>query len=129
MAQSLGVTVVALSQLSRSDDDHTPRNSDLRESGQLEQDADIILMLKLEKQSDPKGARKAFVTKNKEGELFMMFLDFDGKHQLFSKAQRSSETLDKYVNDGKKIKRLNRQAAQAVGEQMTILPDDFKVPF
>lgn len=129
MAQSLGVTVVALSQLSRSDDDHTPRNSDLRESGQLEQDADIILMLKLEKQSDHMGARKAFVTKNKEGELFMMFLDFDGKHQLFSKAQRSSETLDKYVNDGKKIKRLNRQAAQAVGEQMKILPDDYPVPF
>ena len=42
MAQSLGVTVVALSQLSRSNDDGNPKNSDLRESGQLEQDADII---------------------------------------------------------------------------------------
>ncbi|MBR2311113.1 MAG: AAA family ATPase [Oscillospiraceae bacterium] len=128
MAQSLGVTVVALSQLSRSDDDHTPRNSDLRESGQLEQDADVILMLKLEKQSEPSGPRKAFVTKNKEGELFMMHLDFDGRHQTFSKAQRVGDTVSKYVNDGKKARRKNQQAAQQPG-QMTMLPGDFPVPF
>lgn len=129
MAQSLGVTVVALSQLSRSDDDHTPRNSDLRESGQLEQDADVIIMLKLEKQSDPGGNRKVFVTKNKEGELFMSMMAFDGKHQTFSKAQRTAETISKYVNDGKKTRRLNKQAATESQEQMTILPDDYKVPF
>ena len=128
MAQSLGVTVVALSQLSRSDDDHTPKNSDLRESGQLEQDADIILMLKLEKQSDPMGPRKAFVTKNKEGELFMMYLAFDGAHQTFSKAQRTGDTLNKLVADGKRIRRKNQQEAQAMG-QLTLLPDDTKVPF
>lgn len=129
MAQSLGVTVVALSQLSRSDDDHQPRNSDLRESGQLEQDADVIIMLKLEKQADPSGNRKVFVTKNKEGELFMSMMAFDGKHQTFSKAPRTGETIDKYVNDGKKSRRLNKQAAQAAQEQMTILPDDYQVPF
>jgi replicative DNA helicase len=129
MAQSLGVTVVALSQLSRSDDDHQPRNSDLRESGQLEQDADVIIMLKLEKQADPSGNRKVFVTKNKEGELFMSMMAFDGKHQTFSKAPRTGETIDKYVNDGKKSRRLNKQTAQAAQEQMTILPDNTPVPF
>lgn len=129
MAQSLGVTIVALSQLSRSDDDHTPRNSDLRESGQLEQDADVIIMLKLEKQADPSGNRKVFVTKNKEGELFMSMMAFDGKHQTFSKAARTGETLNKYANDGKRARRLNKASVQQSEEQMTILPDDYKVPF
>lgn len=129
IAQSLGVTIVALSQLSRSDDDHTPRNSDLRESGQLEQDADVIIMLKLEKQSDPSGPRKVFVTKNKEGELFMSVMAFDGKHQTFVKAARTGETVEKYVNDGKKARRQNKQMAQAQGQQMTMLPDDTPVPF
>ena len=128
MAQSLGVTVVALSQLSRSDDDHTPRNSDLRESGQLEQDGDVIIMLKLEKQSEPSGPRKIFVTKNKEGELFMSVLSFDGKHQTFAKVQRTGETISKFVNDGKKARRQNKQAAQDSG-QLTLLPDSTPVPF
>ena len=128
MAQSLGVTVVALSQLSRSDDDHTPRNSDLRESGQLEQDGDVIIMLKLEKQSEPSGPRKIFVTKNKEGELFMSVLSFDGKHQTFAKVQQTGEIISKFVNDGKKARRQNKQAAQDSG-QLTLLPDSTPVSF
>lgn len=127
MAQNLGVTVVALSQLSRSDDDHTPKNSDLRESGQLEQDGDVIIMLKLEKQSEPSGPRKVFVTKNKEGELFMSLLAFDGKHQTFSKAPKTGETVSKYVSEGKKAQRQNRNNAPDM--QLTMLPDNTPVPF
>lgn len=127
MAQNLGVTVVALSQLSRSDDDHTPKNSDLRESGQLEQDGDVIIMLKLEKQSEPAGPRKVFVTKNKEGELFMSLLAFDGKHQTFSKAPKTRETVSKYVNEGKKAQRQNRNNAPDM--QLTMLPNNTPVPF
>lgn len=128
MAQSLGVTIVALSQLSRSDDDRMPRNSDLRESGQLEQDADIVIMLKLDKQSQPRGPRKAVVTKNKEGELFGILLDFDGRHQTFSKARQTGDVVGKLSADGKKARQRNREAAQATG-QMAILPDDYNVPF
>lgn len=128
IAQSLGVTVVALSQLSRSNDDHTPKNSDLRESGQLEQDADVILMMKLEKQSEPAGPRKIFVTKNKEGELFMSLLAFDGKHQTFSKLQRTGETVSKFVADGKKARQKNKMESQQPG-QMSMLPGDYPVPF
>lgn len=128
IAQSLGVTVVALSQLSRSTDEHTPKNSDLRESGQLEQDADVILMMKLDKQSEPAGPRKIFVTKNKEGELFMSLLAFDGEHQTFSKLQRTGDTVGKFVADGKKTRQKNKAESQQPG-QMTILPDDYKVPF
>lgn len=128
IAQSLGVTVVALSQLSRSNDDHTPKNSDLRESGQLEQDADVILMMKLEKQTEPAGPRKIFVTKNKEGELFMSLLAFDGKHQTFSKLQRTGETVGKFVAEGKKARQKNKAESQQPG-QMTMLSGDTWVPF
>lgn len=128
IAQSLGVTVVALSQLSRSNDDHTPKNSDLRESGQLEQDADVILMMKLDKQSEPAGPRKIFVTKNKDGELFMSLLAFDGKHQTFSKLQRTGDTVSKFVADGKKIRQKNKMESQQPG-QMTMLSENTWVPF
>ena len=130
IAQSLGVTVVALSQLSRSADDHQPRNSDLRESGQLEQDADVIMMMKLAKQTEPAGPRNLFVTKNKEGELFMAQMNFVGKFQTFHKAARTGEVVSKMQADGKKARARNRMAAKAEQmEQMELLPPDTPVPF
>lgn len=126
MAQSLGVTVMALSQLSRSDDDRKPRNSDLRESGQLEQDADVIIMLKLQKQTNPTGPRELYVTKNKEGELFMMLLAFDGKHQRFVKARVDGTPLP-----GKKPPEVDISMEQMnlTFGQTSVLPPDTPVPF
>lgn len=126
LAQSMGVTVVALSQLSRSTDEHTPKNSDLRESGQLEQDADVILMMKLEKQSEPAGPRKVFVTKNKEGELFMSLLAFDGKYQTFSKLRNSASLGQMARKKPQKTPVLNDAPPL---DQLTVLPDDLEVPF
>ena len=130
MAQDMRVMIVALSQLKRKVDDSTPESSDLRESGQLEQDADIIMMLKLEKKDQPDGNRELYITKNKEGTCPKILLAFDGKHQSFSKAQRTGDVLGKYVADGKRIKRRNKSAAaEGSDSQMTMLPDDYKVPF
>jgi len=130
MAQDMRVMIVALSQLKRKGDDSTPESSDLRESGQLEQDADIIMMLKLENKDQPDGNRELYITKNKEGTCPKILLAFDGKHQSFSKAQRTGDVLGKYVADGKKAKRKNKSAAaESADSQMTMLPDDYKVPF
>lgn len=128
MAQDLQVTVVALSQLKRKGDDSTPDSSDLRESGQLEQDADIILMLRLENQNNPDGNREMFITKNKEGTCAKILLAFDGKHQRFSKAARTGDMVSKYTADGKRARRKN--SAAAIGEnQISMLPDDTPVPW
>lgn len=127
LAQDMGVTVLGLSQLKRKDHDETPKSSDLRESGQLEQDADLILMLKLQDDDKPDGCRELFVTKNKEGTCPKIVLEFDGKHQTFSKAQKTGEVVQKYQHDGKKARRRNAENAQ-----QSFLPvpgDDPECPF
>lgn len=126
MAQDMRVTIVALSQLKRKGDDSTPESSDLRESGQLEQDADIIMMLKLENKDDPAGNRQMYITKNKEGTCPMIVLSFDGKHQTFSKASRTGDVVSKYSSDAKKAQRRSREAN---ADQMSMLPQDTPVPF
>ncbi len=124
MAQDMRVTVVALSQLKRKSDDSTPESSDLRESGQLEQDADIIMMLKLENKDNPAGNREMYITKNKEGTCPKIVLAFDGKHQTFTKAQRTGETIRQLQADGRKARR------RAVGnpDQMSMLPANTPIP-
>lgn len=126
LAQSMGVTVVALSQLARKKEG-APSMSDLRESGQIEQDADMVMILSLEKKDDPSGNRILHVAKNKEGICPKVMLAFDGKHQTFSKANRSGDVLGQMVADGKKAKRKAHQ--QADPNQMQILPENTSVPF
>lgn len=125
MAQDMRVTVVALSQLKRKGDDSTPESSDLRESGQLEQDADIIMMLKLENKDQPEGNREMYITKNKEGTCPKIVLAFDGKHQTFSKAQRTGEVVRQLTADGKKA----RRRASGSPDQISILPTNTPIPF
>lgn len=125
MAQDMQVTVVALSQLKRKTDDSTPDSSDLRESGQLEQDADIIMQLQLEKKDHPEGNRFLYITKNKEGTTPRILLAFDGKHQRFSKAANTGSVVSKYAADGKRARRQNASTNQ----QMSMLPENTPVPF
>lgn len=131
MAQDMGVTVVALSQLKRKSGDDTPESSDLRESGQLEQDADIIMLLKLENKDKPDGPRELYITKNKEGTCPKIVLDFDGKHQTFRKAQGSSQSAQKYINDGKKARRQNAEKAKQEhpGQFSLLEGEDPNLPF
>ena len=131
IAQSLGVTVLALAQLSRTEGDRQPINSDLRESGQIEQDADVILMMQLENHSNPSGPRNLFVTKNKEGQHSKVLLTFDGKYQRFAKGG----PLDSSAADAKVKKQRHKggslpptQAGPIPG-QFELVPDDGDNPF
>lgn len=133
MAQDMQVTIVALSQLKRKSDDSTPDNSDLRESGQLEQDADIIMQLTLENKDQPDGNRELYITKNKEGTCPKIVLAFDGKHQTFKKADRTGQLLNEMVQKGKAAQKASRKAVRAEPQrdenQFTLLPDSTDVPF
>ena len=135
MAQSLGVTVVGLSQLSRQTKDQkgrAPDMSDLRESGQLEQDADLIMMLSMSQGENPDGNRDLRIRKNKEGTCPAIKLGFDGPHQKFYRADSSRDVAREYSDQGKHFQTMsslkNKQKAQAE-LQLTLLPDDTEVPF
>ncbi len=87
-----GTTVVALSQLSRPDRDaktrkiRPPALSDLRSSGQIEQDADVVLFLYREDYDDKQSNRILRIAKNKEGEAMdYVRFRFDGDLQTFSR--------------------------------------------
>lgn len=86
MSRALGVTVIGLSQLTVPDD--APRNwkptkESLRESRQLKNDADAILLMYLSDRKVPSGSRRLDIVKQKEGQLGGLVLDFDGPKMRF----------------------------------------------
>ena len=94
MAQRHNVMVVELSQLSRPEGKKggtipAPTLSSLRESGQLEQDADVVMLLYRTNPAAQNSPRELYVAKNKEGELGHFELQFDGKTQTFSRSTYS----------------------------------------
>lgn len=114
MAQSCGITVIALSQLTRPDKTQKkpapPSMSSLRESGQLEQDADIILLLYLEDMNNYRGRRVLKIGKNKEGEGDSMLLDFFGAVQTLSPAKPTKS--EQYANAQRACKQAQREHAK-----------------
>ena len=129
-SQTAGCAVVGLSQLSRPGNmggkKADPDMASLRESGQLEQDADAVLLLYLEDDRLPNGRRILKCAKNKEGERFRIMLDFDGRTQRFSKS-KSYGDIDKEISQTKR--ELNAQEKVEQSRQLTILPTDTKIPF
>lgn len=86
IASEYNIPVIALSQLNRASEqyrDKEPMMSDLRESGDLEQDASTILMLWNSNQDD-KSEKTLKVEKSRNGCLDRVTLYFDGKHMTFS---------------------------------------------
>lgn len=78
LAQTTGILVVALAQLNRNAAHASPSTADLKESGQLEQDADAILLL-----SGDDEKFQAILAKNKEGRVGEIPLTFDKTRQRF----------------------------------------------
>jgi replicative DNA helicase len=100
MAKELDVPIILLSQLSRSPDtraDHRPVLSDLRESGSIEQDADIVLFLYRDayynKDSEESNIAECIIAKNRHGETNTIKLGWNGQFTQFS-------TLDVFRNEG-----------------------------
>lgn len=85
LAQDTGVTVVALSQLSRPESGKIkpPTLASLRSSGQIEQDADIVMFVYREEPGQLRSRRILSVAKNKEGETGRIPLLFNGETQTF----------------------------------------------
>ena len=91
MAKELNVPVILLSQLSRAVESRTdkrPMLSDLRESGSIEQDADIVLFLYRDayytKESQRQNISECIVAKNRHGETGTVELIWDGQYTRFS---------------------------------------------
>lgn len=99
LARELNIPVIALSQLSRaveSRPDQMPKLSDLRESGSIEQDADVVMFLYREDRVKPdtpnKGIADVIVAKHRNGPV--------GKIQLyFEENSTTFKSLEKIHND------------------------------
>ncbi len=99
LAKELGIPVIALSQLSRESakERRPPQLSDLRDGGSIEQDADAVVFIHNPAEglpgTDPKraqigGRRFLIVAKNRQGERGFVEVQFDGRYQRFSSAER-----------------------------------------
>jgi replicative DNA helicase len=96
LAKELSVPVLALSQLSRAPEarsDHRPLLSDLRESGALEQDADVVLMIFRPEmypdcKEEEKGTAELIIAKQRNGPTGVVNLAFLREHTRFESLSR-----------------------------------------
>lgn len=98
LAKELQVPVIALSQLSRATEsrtDHRPMLSDLRESGAIEQDADIVMFLHRDDYYNPESDRKniaeVIIAKNRNGSTGVVELAWLGQYTKFANLYRGPE--------------------------------------
>ncbi|MDE5564153.1 MAG: replicative DNA helicase [Oscillospiraceae bacterium] len=96
MAKEMDVPVILLSQLSRGPENRTdkrPMLSDLRESGSIEQDADIVLFLYRDayynKESQEPNVAECIVAKNRHGETGTVKLAWDGQFTRFTTLEKT----------------------------------------
>lgn len=101
IAMEYDVPIIALSQLNRASEgkeDKEPNMSELRESGDIEQDASIILML-WNCDKEDKTKKKIKVDKARQGKLGKQDLIFNGATMTFTEVQNGNNEMNKQ-NDG-----------------------------
>jgi replicative DNA helicase len=95
LAKDLNIPILALSQLSRAVEnrtDHRPIMSDLRESGAIEQDADVILFIYRKyvysKNEEDKGLGEIIVAKHRNGPTGLVDISFISQYAKFENLSR-----------------------------------------
>jgi replicative DNA helicase len=95
LARELNVPVIAISQLSRaveSRTDHRPQLSDLRESGAIEQDADVVVLILREEYYNPspdnQGVAEVIIAKQRNGPVGSLKLAFIKEFTRFDNLSR-----------------------------------------
>lgn len=95
LAKELGIPVVAMSQLNRASEaraDKRPQLSDLRESGAIEQDADVVILIHREELSDPSSSRLGeadlIIAKHRNGPTGVVLTAFQGHFSRFCSIAR-----------------------------------------
>lgn len=103
LARELNVPVIAVSQLSRAVEQRTerkPRLSDLRESGAIEQDADLVVFLYREEyykpKTDRKGIAEVIISKQRNGPTGQIDLAFVKEYAKFENLARIPEEDNEY---------------------------------
>ncbi|HCL89902.1 MAG TPA: replicative DNA helicase [Candidatus Atribacteria bacterium] len=103
LARELNVPVIAVSQLSRAVEqriERRPRLSDLRESGAIEQDADLVVFLYREEyykqKTDRKGIAEVIISKQRNGPTGQVDLAFIKEYAKFENLSRIPEEDNKY---------------------------------
>jgi replicative DNA helicase len=98
LAKELNVPIIALSQLSRaveSRNPQIPKLSDLRESGSIEQDADVVLFLYREDRENPETENKniveVYIAKHRNGPIGKVSLYFDEETTAFRSLDKRHE--------------------------------------
>ena len=96
LARELNVPVIALSQLSRNVENRSPQIpqlADLRESGSIEQDADVVMFIYREdyynKETDRVGIADVLIKKHRNGPVGEVEMSFNAEQMLFKSMERS----------------------------------------
>ena len=104
LARELNIPIIAVSQLSRAVEqrqDHRPQLSDLRESGAIEQDADVVLLLLREDYYNPteenKGIAEVIVAKQRNGPVGSMNLAFIKEYTRFESLSKRREAAEEEI--------------------------------
>ena len=124
MAQELGIVIVGLSQVTPPEKGKKVKITvdDLRESRQLKQDADIVLLMtRATGKDDPPEARILEVAKNKDGRRPKLRLNFDPTHMTFTPLI----TMDDIRSDGRLV-RQQQEMQRKAQEKADPVPADVK---
>ena len=128
MAQQLGITVIGLSQITPAvKGQKAPTKDDLRESRQLKQDADFILLLYPDTEEGvPPTARVLEIAKNKDGRCARLRMDFEPEHMTF---KYHAKTMPELWSEGRAVKAAQRAKKPKAGEFVELPGRGDDLPF